>query len=387
MNRDWDKIKTNFAGLRGLSTIGLSDIIGNAASAVFWFYMATLLQAENYGYISYVLALGGLASTISLSGSSIMLSTYVPKNVKIEGPMFVISLSIVTISSIVLFAMYKNPYLIVWLVGAVIYGLGGSEIMAKKLYTNYAKYLVAQRLLMMGLAVLFYYLIGKEGVILGIGLGYLPYAVRIYKVFSESKINLKIIREYHRPLLYNSMINFSVASIASIDKLVIGPILGLAVLGNYQLGLQLLAILEMLPSIVFRYTLPHDASGNPNIKLKKLTIIAAIALAIIGYIVSPLVIPVIFPKFEHAIEIFQILSISIVPTTFSTLYMSKLLGNEKTFLVFIASIIFLSTQIVSIIVLGKMIGVNGIAIAYVLSACIQAVFLYGVNRFMLEKTS
>jgi len=387
MNRDWDKIKTNLAGLRGLSTIGLSDIIGNAASAIFWFYMATLLQAENYGYVSYVLALGGLASTISLAGTSNMLSTYVPKNVKIESPMFVISLSIVMISSIVLFAMNRNPYLLVWLVGAVIYGLGGSEIIAKKLYTNYAKYLVAQRLLMIGLAVMFYYLIGKEGVVLGIGLGYLPYAVRVYKVFREIKINFKIIIEYHRPLLYNSMINFSSASIASIDKLIIGPILGLAILGNYQLGLQLLAILEMLPSIVFRYTLPHDASGNPNKKLKKMTIIASVALAVIGYVVSPLVIPTIFPKFEHAITIFQILSFSLIPTTFSTLYMSKLLGNERTFLVFIASVIFLSTQIVSIIILGKMIGVNGIAIAYVLSACIQAVFLYGVNRFMLEKTS
>lgn len=139
MNRDWNKIKTNFAGLRGLSTIGLSDIVGNTASAIFWFYMATLLQAENYGYVGYVLALGGLASTISLAGSGNILSTYIPKNVKIEGPMFVISLSIVIISSTVLFVMNKNPYLVVWLVGAVIYGLGGSEIIARKLIHTLCK--------------------------------------------------------------------------------------------------------------------------------------------------------------------------------------------------------------------------------------------------------
>src|SRR3989304_6244168 len=81
------------------------------------------------------------------------------------------------------------------------------------------------------------------------------------------------------------------------DKLIVAPMLGFALLGNYQLGIQFFSLLILLPSIVFQYILPHDASGNPNRKLKKITILVSIFLAILGISLSPIVLPVLFPKF------------------------------------------------------------------------------------------
>ena len=59
----------------------------------------------------------------------------------------------------------------------------------------------------------------------------------------------------------------------NIDKLIIAPLLGFALLGNYHLGIQFLMLLSILPSIVLQYTLPHDATGNTNPKLIKVCIL------------------------------------------------------------------------------------------------------------------
>ena len=59
-------------------------------------------------------------------------------------------------------------------------------------------------------------------------------------------------------------------SSANTDKIIIGPSLGLSVLGNYYLGIQFLTIATLISNIVMQYTLPRDSSGQSNENLKKL---------------------------------------------------------------------------------------------------------------------
>ena len=117
----------------------------------------------------------------------------------------------------------------------------------------------------------------------------------------------------------------------------------------------MLAILTILPGIVYQYILPRDSSGDSNKKLKKLTIIVSIILAGLGLILAPIILPILFPKFTEAIEVIQIVSISVIPSTINLIYISKFLGNELSKIVLIGSGIFLSVQIVSILILG---GIN-----------------------------
>ena len=65
-------------------------------------------------------------------------------------------------------------------------------------------------------------------------------------------------------MINNYWINVSGAVGGQIDKLIIAPILGFALLGNYSLALQVVAILFVIPGIVFKYTLSHDATGIRN---------------------------------------------------------------------------------------------------------------------------
>ena len=383
MTNNWDKIRNISSGLKGLTTIGASDIVGNGISAIFWLYMASILGAENYGQISYFVAIAGIASTISLTGAANTLTVYTAKNVKIESSIYITSLIITSISAVIISVIFYNLGITAYVFGAVIFGLASSEILGKKLYKSYSKYLIVQRLLMVSLAIGFYHLIGINGVILGLGLAFLPYTFRLYIGFRESKIDFSLLRKYSSVITYNYMLNLVSTFSGQLDKIIIVPILGFVILGNYQLAIQLVAVLEILPNIIFKFILPHDATGNSNKKLKKIIILSSIGLAVIGVIVSPVIISTFFPKFVPAIQVFQIASLSVIPSTVGLTIISKFLGLEKNKLVLISSGVHLAVQITLILLLGKLYGINGVATAFVISVSIQTVILLFMDRLVL----
>ena len=164
-----------------------------------------------------------------------------------------------------------------------------------------------------------------------------------------------------------------------VDKLVIAPLLGFVLLGNYQLGLQFVSVFQLLPIIVIKYTLPHDAIGNPNKNLKIITVLISICFTVIILILTPIIIPLIFQKFIYVIEVIQILSFSLVPLTIGTIYMSKFLVNEHSKIVLIYCILYLSSFLLSVLIIGDTLHVVGIAVAYVISSIIPVIFLITVD--------
>jgi O-antigen/teichoic acid export membrane protein len=245
MTDSWDKIRDLSSGLKGLTVIGTTDIAGSAISALFWFYMATILGAENYGQISYFLSIGSIVSTVSLLGSNNMLSVYIPKDVRLESTVFLLSIIAGLVAVSTLFFVFSDISVSTYVIGMVFVGLAGSEILAKKQYRSYSKYLFTSKILMVGLAIGLYHVIGVNGVIIGLGLAFFPYLIRIYKGFRESKIDFSLLKS-RTGFMFNSFIlNLSSAFKGSIDKLIIAPLVGFALLGNYQLGIQFLAVINM----------------------------------------------------------------------------------------------------------------------------------------------
>ena len=59
----WKDVK-NIRGLRSVTTIGSSNIIGSTITAVFWILIAGLIGPDSYGELSYFLAIIGLLSTV-----------------------------------------------------------------------------------------------------------------------------------------------------------------------------------------------------------------------------------------------------------------------------------------------------------------------------------
>lgn len=382
MNHNWEKLRNTILKLRDVATIGATDIAASGISAIFWFYMALILGARNYGEISYFLAIAGIASTLSLLGSNNTMMVYTAKNVKIQSPVYFLVLISGSITSVVLFLIFYNLGLSMYVLGAVIFGVASSEILGLKLYKSYSTYVIGQRILMLVLGIGLYYLMGSGGVILGIGLAYFPYFIRMYKAFRESKIDFSILKPRFGFMMNSYVLNLAGGFSGSIDKLVIAPILGYILLGNYQLGIQFLAVLQILPSIIYKYILPQDAKGIPNKNLKNAMVISSIGLSLLGILLSPVVIPPIFPKYTEAIGIIQILSVSLIPYSMSVIYDSKFLGNEKIKILFCSSAVYISVQVISIIILGKLFGINGVAWAFVLSVTSQTIFFIVADKYV-----
>ena len=377
-------MKEIFSKFKDLGIVGLGNITASLISGIFWFYFASLLGAEQYGEISYYIAIAGIASTISFLGLGNAVIVYTAKGEKIQPPLFVIGSISGIITLIAVFLIFSQIGMSLYVLGYVIFSLATSEILGKKQYKNYTGYLITQKILMVGFALFFYYYIGLEGVILGIALSFFPYFKRIYTSLKTDKINFSLVRPRLGFIINSYALDVTRTFSGYTDKLIVAPLFGFAILGNYQLGIQILAILTILPGIVYQYILPRDSSGDSNKKLKKITISVSIILAILGIILAPIILPVMFPKFIVAIEVIQIVSISVIPSTINLMYISKFLGNEKSKIILIGSGIFLLVQIIGILVLGELLGVNGVAIALVLGSSAEAIFLVSVNRLIYK---
>jgi O-antigen/teichoic acid export membrane protein len=234
---------------------------------------------------------------------------------------------------------------------------------------------------MASLAIIFYHLIGNDGIILGIAFAFTPFIILYYKEFKNYKIDFKSLRSKKKFILNSYLLNFSRMFSSSMDKIIIVPLFGFAILGNYALGMQFYMMFLLIPSIIFQYILPQDANGNPSILLKKITILVSVIITILGLIFSPMIIKIIFPGFLEAISIVQIITLAVIPGTINYMYISKFLGNLKNKIILISSAVFLISIILGMIILGQLYDVQGIAAAFVLANTAESIFLVIANKF------
>jgi len=382
-----EKIKTLYQNFKGLTTIGAATFISNGLGGLFWFYMASLMGTEAYGQISYFIAIGIIGSRISLLGFGNTIMVYSAKGVKIQPPIYLIAILGSVITSLILFFVFLyDASISLYVIGFVIFSLITSDLLGRKQYRSYAKYLISQKIILIILSVSLYHLIGLNGVILGIAISFFPYLFVIYKEFKNSKIDFSLIRNRVK-FITNSYANDLTGVFGGyLDKLLIAPMLGFALLGNYQLGIQFMLVFEIVPIIFYQYLLPKDARNESNTNLKKIIMLISVVLCVLAIILSPVVIPILFPEFTEAVSVIQILSIAIIPFTATTILTSKFFGSEKTRFVLIGSVILVSVQIPSIIGLAVLYGINGAAIGILLGNTCQAIYLILSYKFLKNKT-
>jgi len=364
---EWKDIK-NIRGLRSVATIGSSNIIGTAITSVFWISIAGLLGTESYGELSYFLAIIGISSIIAMIGGGYTMQVYAAKKIKIESSLYFLGIIASTVAAIILFLMFENFGVSICVIGIVAFNLILFEILGKKLYKKYFKIFVGQKILFVLIAFAFYFVFGTvEGILVGYGVSLLLFSQIIYKSFKNNKVNFSLIRERIKFLSHNYIAELSATARNNVDKLIIAPLLGFSFLGNYFLGLQVLAIMLIIPGIVFKYTLPEDSTGKSTGKIKILTIIVSFFIMLLGIFVAPLVIPIVLPEYATAVDLIPILSLVIIPRTISVMITSSFLGKENSKYVVIGNIITFGVLVVSLFPLAELFEITGVAIAYVIA--------------------
>lgn len=380
------KIFGKILPFKDLSTVGIANLLGNGISSIFWLVLASLMDAESYGEINYFIAIASVTSAISFLGAGNALMVFSAKETKIQSPILIITSVASIISALVLFVMFQNTAVSLYVIGYVIFNHLLYESLGRKLYPSYARYYVLQRILLIGFALGLYFLIGPIGVVFGYAFSFFPFIIKTYKKFRISKIEFSILRDkisFMRDSFGHSML--SVLSTYT-DKLIVAPIFGFSFLGNYQLAFQILMLLTMLPGIAFSYILPQESSGNPHRRLWLITILIVSISVILAIALAPNVLPVVMPKYGPAIDLIQIMSMAAVPMTITLRYTSKFLGNEKSMVVLIGKGIFLSSHITGIFTLGVEFGIQGVAASLVIASSIEAAYFVVINRVLDKKS-
>jgi len=382
MREKTSKIFNLFKKFEDLSAIGIANFSGTAISTIFWLYLATIISTVEYGQISYFIAIGSLGSVFSLIGGGATITVFTAKKIPIASAILFISISISIISAAAILIIIQNPIVSAYVIGYSIFGLSNAYLLGEKKFKKYSKIFILQKIIFVTLALVFNNIIGPTGVVLAVALSFFIHSHTVFKIFTSMKKDFPLLRTKMNFMMNNYGKDISRVLFSQLDKIIIAPFFGFALLGNYYLGLQFLSALSIIPVIIVQYTLTHDASGSPTYRLKKVIVGLSIIMATLGITVAPHVLPSFFPKFVDASTIVQILSIAIVPRTISMMYASKFLGTEKSKIVLIGAIVALSVQIPLLFSLGTIIGVNGIAMALVISETVLMTYYIVIHRRM-----
>ena len=362
-------------GIKGILSLSVGDYGGAIIVSAFWFLIAFLISPEEYGEIHYFIGIAGLAFSISLLTTQETIVVYTAKNVKLAPTLFLISLIAGGIAAVVVTALFSRVDSSFLLLGFIVNDLAIGYIVGKKLFTKYPKYFLLQKSLTFVLGISFFYLFGVEGIIFAIALSYGHFLFIIAKVFRKSSIDFSLLKKHRGFIGNNYFMNVSGAVRAHIDKIIIVPLIGFEILGNYALALQIYAVLMIFSNIIYRYALPHDASGTNTRKIKLIGLSYAVGVSMLGFTILPLIVPQIFEKFSDVGPAIQIISLAIIPTTIGLFYTSQILGREKSGVILASRILGSISIIAMLVVLAPLYGIIGAASAFVLSALVGCVFL------------
>ena len=370
-----NNLRQKLGEVKGLGFIGFGDITGIILASIFWFYLASVTEPHEYGDIHFFLSMATIGSSIALFGTQDSITVLTAKGYKIQSGLNIISLGISSITSLFLIIFFQRIDVGIIVIAFVINTLSIGDLLGKKQFFKYSQYNILQKILTLVLGIGFFYAFGPSGIIYALAISYAGYLIRIIKTFQEIPINFKLIKEKSSFLSHNYIMYLAGSFGNQLDKIIVVPLLGSAVLGNYSLALQVITVFTMFTTILFKFLLTQESSGIQNRFLIQIVIIISVIMSLLGIFLSPLVIPNFFPKYVDAGIAIQIMSLSIIPITIITICTSRLLSKEKSKLVLIGNMIGLIIIVLGILILGSMYGTIGIAMSFVLSSISKAIYL------------
>ncbi|MCV0373505.1 MAG: oligosaccharide flippase family protein [Nitrosarchaeum sp.] len=381
----YDKIKSMIFTNKNLSYFGIANIISSIILALFWFLIASIVNTDDYGKISYFIAIASIVTVLATPGVANTLMVHSSKNQKIKSPLFLISIVLILLSSMILFFILNNFATSLYLLGYATFTVITSELLSRQLFGKLFKIIIIQRILSIVISLSLYYIIGLDGIIFGLAISYLIYLPKFITILKNEPFNISSLKDYRGFIFTNYGYDLSRILATQLDKLVIFPLFGFITLGNYYLATQFLAIGIIIPGTVYQYILPQESKEKPFKNLKIATIATSILISVLIIVLVPLLFTVMFSNFIDAITMIQIMIISLIPQTINLMYITKFLTKGNSKIVLLGSIIFITVQITSIIILGKIMGIYGIALALLLGHSTESIYLIICNRYFDDK--
>lgn len=375
---NWIQKVINSFGLdKGLAFVTIGNLVSAGLGALLWFILASQMTAESYGSLNYYISIATILTAVGILGFDSTLTTFVAKGLSkmISEAGSLVLLTGIALAVAISLALGSISVGLI-LIGMLFFTLSTAEILGRRLYKEFMIVMISQRVVTLIAVPFLFIFYGVDGALYGYAISYLPLSYRFFLSLRQLNFSLSTLRPNKKFFLNSYAFGISRTLVHFSDKLIILPFFGLALLGYYQFGLQMLTVVSIIPTIVYNYLLPQEASNSRNSsKLQVLGVFVSVAIVAILIGSTPMIVTNLFPQFWNAITSTQVVLIAGIPLTIVSIYSSKLLAREKSLHVSISSGLFLGVQYGLLMSLGSLIGLVGLSLATVLAAVSQAAFL------------
>ena len=361
--------------IKSFSSVATGEGISGIIGSIFWLYLASVLTVSNYGELQFFIGIATFGVGLSLLAQSNTIVVYEIKKRGLTGVLFLISFIIAGIVSVILFTIYSRLDIVFLTFGMICAEMGMGYLMGKKLFVRYSIFLISQKILMCLLTVGLYFFIGIDGILYGITISYIPVAILVLSTFKSTTLNLPLLKNNFSFIFYNYAERLIVFSRRNLDKIIIMPILGFEILGEFALGFQIYSIMILFASISFKLLLMKDTEGTSSKRMGIAVLSISIIISILGITIAPSIVPTIFPQFTNVIEIIPIMSLAVIPNTIMLIFSSKFIGNEKSKFIFIGTVAYAVSYLLLIIILGSTLGIQGLAYTFLITSSGYAIYL------------
>lgn len=361
--------------VKKFSSIATGETISGAIGSIFWLYLASALTVSNYGELQFLIGIATFGVGLSLLAQGNTIIVYEIKQRGLTGILFIISFIMAGIVSVILFIIYSRLDIIILSFGMICAEMAMGYLLGKKLYVKFSIFLISQKVLMIVLGIGLYFLMGIEGIIYGIAISYIPVVILVLSTFKNTSFNFSLLKNNFGFIFYNYSERLIVFSRRNLDKVIIMPILGFGILGEYALGFQIYSIMILFASISFKLLLLNDSEGKDSKKMSIVILSVSTIIALLGITIAPVIVPIIFPHFTSVIEIIPIMSLAVIPNTVILIISSKFIGNEKSKFVLIGTIMYAISYLSLIIFLGSTYGIQGLAFTFLITSTGYAIYL------------
>lgn len=376
-----------FSRVKNQSSLVFSNIAAAAIHGFFWIYLAKILDKAEYGELGYLLSIASLGASIALVGLPTMIVVYGSKKENVLSPAYTLGLITSSITSIVSYLITQNFVISILIIGLVLFGLMESELNSKKRFLAYSVNNISRRILLVVFALILYPVFGINGVLFGIFLSMLSGFIGLYNFLRNKKISISTLKLKIRFLINDYFSSLSSTVLFTGDKLIIGTLAGFSLLGNYQLAIQPLSVLQVIPSALMVYLMPLESQGMKNKKFKIYSVGLMCILTIISIALIPYAVDRFLPVYKEAIIPMQIIIVSVIPTTINMIFSAEFYANERSKIVLISSIIQVGLYFILIPLLGtSWLGLTGIAISYLVSVIAISIFNIMVKKQLFFKS-
>ena len=376
-----------FIGLdKGLVSVAGGNTIASITGAVFWLFIATLMSTEDYGHLNYYLSIAFLFGSLSMLGLGTTVTTFLSKgeeDVRYQANLLVIFSNCAI--SVLLILLINHLSIVLLLIGVSFFGMSQAEYLGRRNYKKYSYVTIVQRLLNVPLALLLYFIIGVDGIILGYAVSTLLFSYNFFKSFKGFKPKFSYLKQKIPFIVHSYSLNISANVTSNVDKLLIAPLFGFGILGLYQIGFQFLIFLSIIPTSLFQFLLPQEAARIQQKKIVIKGLIIAVVISTLFFIAIPAIITFIFPHFKESVEVSQIMIFGIIPLTLNMIMYSRFLEGEKSKAVFISSCVRVSALLILIFFLGSNYGLAGLGFATLISLSLESISLLIMSRFQHNK--